>query len=402
MTEGKRKLRDRLYVSLLGVAIAALAFVWGYDAPPPQLMDDLAAAAGLRPPTSQFSLLWHHLAGSLCSAIGLKGAEAVLRVAGHVSLGLLAVMAVSMFSRAIPSSFGRGGHIASWWRTAMRFVLFQGAALFCFSNPVWSAFRWFSPLALQTLLAMMAAMSLMEYFKTNRTPPLMASFMLTGILAVDVPTSILLPLAAVAALLVMGRLGESVVSAPTEAPLSSELMKWRLTLLFALGVIVGVALEAMAFASMDGLAAFGWTWGDYVYRTLMAFVKSLLSSCSPAGVVLFIAVALLPVVVEHRLVRRALDEERMLSYSHGATFLVCGLIAFTQLAWARELWFWSLGGAEGCVRDGFLRCVAMFLCALAVVWALAVFTTELLFRNWRRVATLRSQDEAESKTAPEM
>ncbi len=50
MTEGKRKLRDRLYVSLLGVAIAALAFAWGYDAPPPELMDDLAAAAGLRPP----------------------------------------------------------------------------------------------------------------------------------------------------------------------------------------------------------------------------------------------------------------------------------------------------------------------------------------------------------------
>lgn len=402
MADAKPRFSDRLYTVLLGAAVAALAFVWRFDAPPPDLLDDLAAAAGLRPPAGQFSLLWHHLAGFLCRELGLQGAESVLRAAGHVSLGLLAVMSVSLFSMAIPSSFGRGGHLAYWWRMTMRFVLFQGAALLCFSNPVWNAFRWLSPLALDVLVAMLAAVCFMLHFRTNRQFPLMASFTLAGLLAADVPTSIGLPIVAVAALLATGWLGKPAVSDPNAPRLASEILKWRLTLSFALGAVAGAALEVTAFESMDGFAAFGWSWGDYGLMAPMAYVKGILASCSPVGAVLFAAVVVLPVLVEHRMIRRATDDERLLPYSHAAAFLACGIIAFTQLSGGRAVWFWTLGGAQGCVRDGFLKCAAMLLCSLAFVWALVAFTTELFLRNYRRVAVLRFQDEAESSSAPEM
>ena len=50
MTDGKQKFRDRLYVLLLGALIVALAWLWQFETVPPDLMDSLSAAAGLRPP----------------------------------------------------------------------------------------------------------------------------------------------------------------------------------------------------------------------------------------------------------------------------------------------------------------------------------------------------------------
>ena len=153
MTGGRQIFLDRLYVILLCAVLSALAWMWQFDSPPPDLMDGLAAAAGLRPPPAQLSLLWQHVAGPLCRAFGLPAACTVLRVLGHVSLGLFAFLATALYWMMLPASLLRGGHVASWWRVAVRFVLFQGTALLCFSDPVWNAFRWFSPLSLQVLIA---------------------------------------------------------------------------------------------------------------------------------------------------------------------------------------------------------------------------------------------------------
>jgi tetratricopeptide (TPR) repeat protein len=43
----------------------------------------------------------------------------------------------------------------------------------------------------------------------------------------------------------------------------------------------------------------------------------------------------------------------------------------------------------------------MFMCALSAVWALAAFTSELYLRNFRRIETIRFQDEAEATGATE-
>ena len=102
-----------------------------------------------------------------------------------------------------------------------------------------------------------------------------------------------------------------------------------------------------------------------------------------------------------RLVRRATDEEKPLAYAHGAIFLVFGLLALSQFAGVRVFWFWTWGGAAGCVRDGVLICIAMYMCALSAVWALAAFTSELYLRNFRRIETIRFQDEAEAIGATE-
>ena len=331
MAGGNQRIRDRLYVLLLGAVLAALAWVWGFETPPPDLMDDLAMAAGLRPPTGPFGHLWHAVAAPLCRTLGLPAAQATLKMAGHVSLGLLAVLLASLFEMMLPASLRRGEHVAAWWRVAVRFVLFQGVALCCCSEPVWAAFRWFSPSALQILLAVLAARAFFVHLSTGRRAPLFASFALLGLLAADAPSGLVLLAGAVVALGVRLHLRKAgMLPEPEGTPFAGALMKWRLTLAFAAGALAGAALEIHAFVSCDGLAAFGWTWGDYLLAMPLAYVKALIASSSPAGVVLFVSVAVVPVVVELHFIRRATDDEKHLSYAHGMMFFVFALVALAQ------------------------------------------------------------------------
>ena len=388
---------------LFGAAIAALAWAWRYDSVPPDLMENLAVAAGLRPPTGTTSLLWQYVAAPLCRNFGVSGAETVLRVAGHVSLGALAVLAVVLFEMLVPASLRRGEHVAWWWRAWVRFVLFQGAAVFCCSDPVWRTFRWFSPASLQALLVVLTVTFVVRYFKSGRRSGLFAAFAVMGLLTADTPVGALMVAGFVILLYVRWRLYGVWTAAlqQGENPLANVFLPWRLTLSFLAGLVAGEALEISAFAALDGLAAFSWTWGDYALNFPLNYLKALMAACSPAGMFIFFVMAVCPVLVEFGFIKRASDDETHLAYLDGVMFLVCGLIAFSQLSGARQLWFWTWTGARGCVRDDVLKCAAAFLCSLAVMWALSVFTIELYLRNFRRILSLRLQDAAESAGAKE-
>ena len=393
-----REFRDRLYSLLLGSGVAALAWAWQFDDVPPDLVDDLAAAAGLRPPTGAVSLLWHFVMALPCRLLGLPIAEAVLRVAGHLSLGFAAVLVARVMETLLPVQFRRGEHVAAWWRVAVRAVLYLGVALFCLSDPMWSAFRWFSPTALQVLLALSAAALYVAHFRTVRRKPLFASFALLGLLVADTPVGTLLLVAAAVGILSRDRLRAAGVVVETgENPLFYVLMSWRITLSFAAGAVVGAVLEACSFILMDGFAAFGWDRGDYICTLPLVYLKTLLATCSPAGLVVVLAVVVLPAIVAVRLVGRAMDDEKHLSYFSGMVYLVCAIVSLAALSGVRSLWFWTWAGE--CVRDGLVKCVAVFVSALVFVWSMAVFTFELWLRNFRRVEALRSPDAAESTGA---
>ena len=403
MVGGRQAFLNRLYVLLFGAAVAALAWVWQFDTVPPDLMEHLSIAAGLRPPKDTTALLWQYIAVPLCRNFGLQTAETVLRVAGHVSLGVLAVLTVLLFEMIVPASLRRGEHVVWWWRAWVRIVLFQGAAIFCCSDPVWRTFGWFSPSALQALLVVLTTICVVIYFKVGRRPPLFAAFAIIGLLTADTPVGAVILFGLIALLYLRWRLfGRQMDVVKLENPLTNALLPWRLTLSFLGGVIVGTVLEVYAFGQLDGLVAFGWkSWSDYALALPLRYLKALLNACSPAGIFIFLVVAVCPVLVELGFIKRATDDEKHLEYFDGLMFLVCCLIAFSQLTGANQLWFWTWAGEHGCVRDDVLKCVAVFLCSLAVLWALSVFTIELYLRNFRRITTLRFQDAAESAGAAE-
>ena len=398
--DGKRLFPDRLYVLFLGAAIAVLSWAWRFDTVPPGLMDGLSTAAMLRPPTSPLSLAWHYGVAWLCREFGLQTTCVILRAAGSVSLGLMALLAATLLKIALPTTLRRGEHVAAWWRVAVRVVLFQGVAFFCCSEPVWSAFCWFSPLSLQTLALAAATICFVAHFRSDRRAPLFASFALLGAMSADTPVAFVFLAVAVSVLYRRRLLRKSgALPEPPGNPLANAFMSWRLTLAFALGAAAGLFVEVRAFDMFDGLAAFGWTWGDYACKVPFAYVKAMVESCTLAGAAVIAILVVLPVLVQLKLIKRATDDETHLSYLHGAMFLVLGLAAFSQLSGAKPLWFWTWGG--GIVRDGVLKCASMFLCALAAVWSISVFTIELYLRNFRRIETLRSQDAAEAPGAAE-
>ena len=403
MTGGWQTFRNRLYVLLFGSAVAVLAWVWQFDSVPPDLAEHLSVAAGLRPPTGTTALLWQYIAAPLCRNLGLQTAETVLRMAGHVSLGVLAVLTILLFEMLVPVSLRRGEHVVWWWRAWVRIVLFQGSAIFCCSYPVWRTFGWFSPSALQALLVVLTTICVVIYFKVGRRPPLFAAFAIIGLLTADTPVGAVILFGLIALLYLRWRLfGRQMDVVKLENPLANALLPWRLTLSFLGGVIVGTVLEVYAFGQLDGLVAFGWkSWSDYALALPLRYLKALLNACSPAGIFIFLVVAVCPVLVELGFIKRATDDEKHLEYFDGLMFLVCCLIAFSQLTGANQLWFWTWAGEHGCVRDDVLKCVAVFLCSLAVLWALSVFTIELYLRNFRRITTLRFQDAAESAGAAE-
>ena len=391
---------DIFFALLTGGAVALLAAFWEFRAAPPDLAEDLAVAAGLRPPASPFPLLWHIAAAPLCRSLGLDAAGAVLRAAGHVSLGLIAAAAMFLYGCILPSHVRRGERIAAWWRFAVRTILAIGAVLFCCSYPVWNAFRWFSPLALQTLLAAAACIAFACHLRGGGRLSAFSAFAVAGVLAADAPFGVYFIAAAVTALCIRRRIrGEGLADPSAANPLAGLMMPLRLTIVFAACAGAAFAAETAFFAANDGFAANALDAGLYVRKWAVAYVNALATPFSPAGFAAVLGAVAFPFAAEARLVRRATDDEKPLPYRYGATFAAFGLVALSQLSGADSLWFWTWGG--GCARDGLALCTATWFSAAAVAWPLAVFTVELWLRSMRRVALLRCPDALESNGADE-
>ena len=121
----------------LGAAVAFLSWYWRYAWLPPGVWEDVAVAAGIRPPEAPFPLLWHALAHQLFQWLDMAQAIRVLRLAGHVSLGLAAMLLLAVLNEMLPSVMQGRLLRTSWCRWIVRVVLLQGVALFACSDPVW-------------------------------------------------------------------------------------------------------------------------------------------------------------------------------------------------------------------------------------------------------------------------
>jgi len=384
--------------------------MWNFEAPPPAVAGDYAAAAGLRPLEDPLSFLWQIPAAPLFRHFGISGADKVLRAAGCAGLALLAFLSYWLFAVMMPASLMRGVHIAAWWRLAVRVVVFQGVLLYCCSDPVWNAFLRFKPLSIELLLATGAALCAALHFRRRReglpSPerPLFGAYFLLGVLAPQNPVA-----AAAAAVLAsavfFSRLGAlraaRTLAVPIRNPLAEYFLSWRSTLAFAAGAGVSFWLMSRVFAATDAFDAFGWkTWRDCLAALPVLYVQKAAAAATPLGIMLFAAFAVLPPVLQSRLFGQAADLEKHLRYFHGFVFAVLGVFAFTQLAGAGDAWYWRWGG--GLVRDGLLKSVSAFLSALAAVWSVAVFLQEMFFRNFRRLQTLAFPDAAAAPGAAKL
>lgn len=392
---------------VLALLLAACAFaglsLFAFPGLNPDVWGDAAVAAGIRPPEALLPGFWRVLA----SVLYLKGVavgNGLLPWAGRACMALSAGAAYLVL-RALLALLVRGR-----LRYAVRRMVVQrgaaalGALCFACSDPLWRAGQAFSPAGLLTLLTLAQLFLFASFLLSGRLAAAFGAMFLVGLLAAETPFGFLLLAGCWGAYLLALRRGALCEAMPLLDPVAGPSAKWTLTLVWALGLLAGIALNCVSFVGMKGLAASGQAGGDMPLLYLLGWWRQVTGAANALGWVLGLGVCALPCVVAAVMLPRAVDEEQFLPYHVGAVFFCTGALAFSQVAMLPPLWFWSWTDAAA-VHSPYLLQMLM-LCAVATVaFALTVLGADAACRNHRRLAAqrfaeLRDEDAGEAPAAP--
>ena len=165
---GELTWRDHAVVFVLGIGLAVIAWLSGNSSEvPPDLWGEISVACGLRPPPTVFPCLWRILAAQLFDYVGIARGLGVLRAAGPVGLGVVAILVFGIFDELLPDNLRVRMRRMGWSRRIVRFVLLQGVLFFVCSDPVWHAGQILSPTLLLLLLTLVAFRLFLHAMRTS-------------------------------------------------------------------------------------------------------------------------------------------------------------------------------------------------------------------------------------------
>ena len=383
-----------LVATLFGVAIALLSWLWRFPWLPPELWEDTAIAAGLRPPEALFPLLWNALVSYLFQFAGPAHAIRIIVFAGHVGLGMVAALAALIFEETLPPVLQRLVRRAGWSRWIVRAVFLNGAFLFVCSDPVWAAGRAFGPLMFDLLLLLSAIYAFIRAMRRLRFSGFYLAMSITGVLAAESPFGVVLAVLFLVCVRIRAEISADIWVNPLADPFARVLLMRRMTAVSMGMWLCATALNISFFCMSDGLEAHEWSGFLTVVNYLHRYVQITTSAATPAGWLLVGMVVLAPLVLSIAHVNAATDDDRFMPYWYSVFFAMVGVMAFLQLSGWRSFWFWTWTGADS-VKSGLLRCACMALCAQTVLYCLCVLSVEIYFRNYRRIAGVRYQDSLE-------
>ena len=380
----------------LGAAVAFLSWYWRYAWLPPGVWEDVAVAAGIRPPEAPFPLLWHALAHQLFQWLDMAQAIRVLRLAGHVSLGLAAMLLLAVLNEMLPSVMQGRLLRMSWCRWIVRVVLLQGVALFACSDPVWEIGQAFCPAMFHFLLFLAAALIFVRYaLRRGVIAGWYWTMALLGVLAGETVLGVVLAVGCLVVCRVRAGSNADTWTNPMADPFVRTVTMRRMTLSALAGWLVVVACNVVYFCMMDGLEAHELSASQYAVTYLVNYWKSLAAASTPSGWMLFVVVVLVPLVLSMVHIGVATDDENFLPYWYAAFFLLVGIVAFLQLAGWRSFWFWTWTGGQNSVSSPLLKCLCSFVSVQTFTYALCVLEVEVYFRNYKRIAGIKFQDSVE-------
>ena len=190
----RKRWTDAFIACSAGVAVWALARFSGNSVEvSPELWDDVAVAAGIRPPAAEFPILWRHILSFFIDRFGIASCIEFLQALGPVSLGLMTVMACGIFSGCLPEVMRRDMRGFSGGRWTSRLIVLQGAVLLSCSQPVWLAGRILSPVMLNLLLTAAALLAMRVTFSRASIAGMIFTGAISGVLAAETPLAFLLP-----------------------------------------------------------------------------------------------------------------------------------------------------------------------------------------------------------------
>ena len=381
---------------LMGVAVAVLSWLWRFDWLPPELWEDVAVAAGLRPPQEPFPLAWHALMSLAFRWLPPARAIHLLLVGGHVAIGVVAALAALILEETAPTVMRKLVRRGGWSRWIVRLTLMQGVALFVFSDPVWSIGRAFCPVALHVILAQTAILVFLRTaLRRGRLAALYWVMALLGMLAAETPLGIVLAIAVLAVVHAKAGANADARENPLADPFVRTVVMRRMSFAAMYGWLAVTVVNVTFFCLSDGLSAHEWTGFLLAVNHLYQHVKIVGAAAAPSGWLLMAIVVVVPLVLSAVHVQVATDDDRFLQYWYGVFFAVMGLVMFLQMSGWRSFWFWTWTGMSDSVSSPLLKCLCMALCAQTATYALSVLAVEVYFRNYRRIAGIRYQDSVE-------
>ncbi len=385
---------DWLIAAVIAVAAAGLSYMLSYKGLHPDAWADCAVAAGLRPATTVVPGLWRVFGGLVYKVLGVAGGNAAIAFLGKVVLGVLTGLAYLLFKEILSILVRLLDARALWAGKLSRLISVLSAVLFLCADPVWTIGYAFTSTSFTVLLFTLGAFLLARFLGAGTVAPSYWAMFVMGLLCAESPLGIVATFGFWLMFYVLLTRG-GLFHVKLLEPLMQQSSKWYLTFFWAMGVLIGAAVNVLGFMSFGGLEAKAISAGS-IPLTYVSELWHLLTGAATGGAwIVGFGLAVLPFVMGIALLRRATDVEYFLSYHVGIVFFVIGCIAYSQLASLQPLWFWMFSDSIAVHSKP-----TLYLCALmsaaTVLTTLAVVVVDAYCRDHRRLAAQMNPDLDES------
>ena len=382
------------YIAALVLGLVGIVFICllTFSALHPTAWMSCAEAAGLRAPTALIPGLWRLFAHGLYSMAGVGAGNVLLAYLGKFSFGIIIGLAY-LFCRGILSlSIRSQAEEFSFWRKYVsRLICGLAAFLFAAADPVWQLCLSFSPQTFLLVLMLFAACEWIRFLTNGSVRPAYISMACFGLLSADSPFGLIVTMLCWVGFAIL-RARHFLAHVDLMDGYRLQSSKWYLTFFWALGLVAGIALNALGFASLGGLDAAALSAGDVPLRYGVEYFGALASAASLGGWIICGGLAIMVLVIVLMSVVRTTDMEHYLGYTEGLTFFAVGCLAYAQLSSVRALWVWTWIKSSEMVRDPLLLSLFVFFFAMAFLVALAVLSVNLFCRDPKGMSAQIDED----------
>ena len=384
VSDGRVGFLNRAVAAVVAVACMIAMMVWGVPGLDPSMWNEVAVAAGLRPPQTVFPGFWRFLAGWLFPLFGTDRALALLHLAG-VAVGGLCVYTVCLIVRQILSLVIRVGRpYRAWYLFIAPFFAGVAALAFGMSNPLWRIARTFSPEEIRLFMFLSIVHISIRWFVAGGRWRLFPAMALMGVMAAETPFAFLLPLIFIAFYVsVWHCVMDGLFPKPEKLAEPDELPKWRMLFLFLGGLAVAIILNVESFAAFGGLEANEWELPDVYLRYAIGYWHVFADASSLIGWMLGLCFAVLPFVVSIRIAPLMVRDDRRMPFDLGVLMFFVGVLAVLQTGAFPSACFWTFVRGEVLVESGFLLAFFVFcdMAALAIFGAAFAFECQRTYLN---------------------
>ena len=390
-------LGDLVIAAALAVATFFGLTVWSYPTLSPELWQETAVAAGVRPAAQVLPGYFTFVASIVHSIFGANAAPAMLRFLGHLSLAFIVMLVYGTIREMLVFIMRARPQRSARRSLVVKIASVVGTVAFICTDPIWNAGQ---SLSEPTVLIALTLGAIEFYFLFLRKGAIRYAYIcavMLGLLAAESPMGFFFLAVFVALNFVVLKV-LPILESPFFRPEVIAVGKWYMTFIFMASFIIGILLNCWTYVAHGGLDAIGETVGSIPLEYLLSYWGRLAGAADLTGWILLIGACLTPFIVTIVRFPSASDEEEFLSYSTGMVFFFCCIVAILQSGPIPELWFWTYSGHI----SPYLLQVGVLLAAVTVAGGVMILGVDSLCRDHLHLAIRQFGADDEESESPQV